>query len=72
MNHDLIERKTGLMVALIILVISLGGLVEILPLFSSESTTTPVAGLPARLSPGGRAGERQRAVVETAQGDSGR
>ena len=45
MNHDLIERKTGLMVALIILVISLGGLVEILPLFSSESTTTPVAGL---------------------------
>lgn len=45
MNHDLIERKTGLMVALIIFVISLGGLVEILPLFSSESTTTPVAGL---------------------------
>ena len=45
MNHDLIERKTGLMVALIILVISLGGMVEILPLFSSESTTTPVAGL---------------------------
>ena len=45
MNHDLIERKTGLMVTLIILVISLGGLVEILPLFSSESTTTPVAGL---------------------------
>ena len=44
MNHDLIERKTGLMVTLIILVISLGGLVEILPLFSSESTTTPVAG----------------------------
>jgi cytochrome c oxidase cbb3-type subunit 2 len=45
MNHESIERHTGLMVALIIGVISLGGLVEILPLFSQDEVTEPVAGL---------------------------
>jgi cytochrome c oxidase cbb3-type subunit II len=44
-SHDLIERKTGLMILLVILVVSVGGLVEIVPLFFQRSTTEPVAGL---------------------------
>ena len=43
--HDFIERNVGLMVVLIILVVSVGGLVEIVPLFFQKSTTEPVAGL---------------------------
>ena len=45
LNHESIEKHTGLMVALIIAVISLGGLVEILPLFSQRDVTEPIAGL---------------------------
>ena len=45
LTHDLIERKTGLLVLLVILVVSVGGLVEIVPLFFQRSTTEPVAGL---------------------------
>jgi cytochrome c oxidase cbb3-type subunit 2 len=45
MTHDLIERRTALLIALVILVVSVGGLVEILPLYFQESTTKPVAGL---------------------------
>src|SRR5829696_915482 len=45
LTHDLIERKTGLMILLVILVVSVGGLVEIVPLFFQRSTTEPVAGL---------------------------
>lgn len=45
LTHDLIERKSGLMILLIILVVSVGGLVEIVPLFFQRSTTEPVAGL---------------------------
>jgi len=44
-THDLIERKSGLMVLLIVIVVSIGGLVEIVPLFHQRSTTEPVAGL---------------------------
>jgi cytochrome c oxidase cbb3-type subunit II len=44
-SHDLIERKTGLLVLLVVLVVSVGGLVEIVPLFFQRSTTEPVAGL---------------------------
>jgi cytochrome c oxidase cbb3-type subunit II len=44
-THDLIERKTGLMILLVILVVSVGGLVEIVPLYFQRSTTEPVAGL---------------------------
>ncbi len=43
--HDLIERNIGLMIALVIAVVSIGGLVEIVPLFFQKSTTQPVAGL---------------------------
>jgi cytochrome c oxidase cbb3-type subunit 2 len=44
-KHDIIERNTGLMIVLILLVVSVGGLVEIVPLFFQRSTTEPVAGL---------------------------
>lgn len=45
LTHDFVERNVGLMVVLIILVVSVGGLVEIVPLFFQRSTTEPVAGL---------------------------
>jgi len=45
LTHDLIERHTGLLIVLILLTISVGGLVEIVPLFYQRSTTEPVAGL---------------------------
>src|SRR5690349_1845336 len=44
-NHDLIERNIGLMIILVILTVSVGGLVEIVPLFFQRSMTEPVAGL---------------------------
>jgi cytochrome c oxidase cbb3-type subunit 2 len=44
-GHAVIEKNMGLMIALIILAISFGGLVEIVPLFFQKSTTEPVAGL---------------------------
>lgn len=44
-SHELIEKNVGLMAVLIVLVISIGGLVEIVPLFYQKSTTEPVAGL---------------------------
>ncbi len=43
--HDSIERKPWLLIVLVILVVSIGGLVEIVPLFFQKSTTEPVAGL---------------------------
>ncbi len=45
LTHDNIERNVGLMIVLIVLVIAVGGLVEIVPLFFQRSTTEPVAGL---------------------------
>jgi cytochrome c oxidase cbb3-type subunit II len=45
LTHDLIERKSALMIILVILTVSVGGLVEIVPLFFQRSTTEPVAGL---------------------------
>ena len=45
MNHDIVEKNLGLMFALILFVISLGGLAEIVPLFFLKQTTEPIAGL---------------------------
>ena len=45
MSHEKVETNIGLMAILIVLVISVGGLVEIVPLFFLKSTTEPVAGL---------------------------
>lgn len=44
-GHDKVETNIGLLVALVILVISIGGMVEIVPLFFMNSTTEPVEGL---------------------------
>jgi cytochrome c oxidase cbb3-type subunit 2 len=44
-KHDVIERNIGLLIVLVILVVSVGGLVEIVPLFFQRSTTQPVQGL---------------------------
>ncbi len=44
-SHETIEKNNALMIVLIILVVAVGGLVEIVPLFFQKSTTEPVAGL---------------------------
>ena len=44
-THDKIERNVGLLIVLTLLVVSVGGLVEIVPLFFQKSTTQPVPGL---------------------------
>jgi cytochrome c oxidase cbb3-type subunit 2 len=44
-THERIETSNFLMILLIVLVISVGGLVEIVPLFFQKSTTQPVEGL---------------------------
>ncbi len=45
LTHDMIERNQALLIVLVILVISIGGLVEIVPLSFQRSVTEPVAGL---------------------------
>jgi cytochrome c oxidase cbb3-type subunit 2 len=45
MKLDVVERNIGLMVGAIVLVISLGGLAEIVPLFYQDATVKPVPGL---------------------------
>ncbi len=45
MSHEVVEKNIGLMAVLVLLVISVGGLVEIVPLFFLKSTTEPVEGL---------------------------
>ncbi|HRE14843.1 MAG TPA: cytochrome-c oxidase, cbb3-type subunit II [Usitatibacteraceae bacterium] len=45
LTHDIIEQKTGLMAILVVLLVSVGGLVEIVPLYFQRSTTEPVSGL---------------------------
>ena len=44
-GHDKIETNIGLMIILIIITVSIGGLVQIVPLFFQQSLTEPVAGL---------------------------
>jgi cytochrome c oxidase cbb3-type subunit 2 len=45
LTHDAIERNQGLMIVLVVLVIAVGGLVEIVPLSFQRSVTEPVTGL---------------------------
>jgi cytochrome c oxidase cbb3-type subunit 2 len=45
MKHDVIERNFGLLGILIAIVISVGGLVEIVPLYYSSQITTPAPGI---------------------------
>jgi cytochrome c oxidase cbb3-type subunit 2 len=44
-THDKIETTPTLLIVLIILVVAIGGLVEIVPLFFQKSTTEPVKGV---------------------------
>ena len=41
-KHDVIERSVGLMIVLTLATVSVGGLVEIVPLFFQHSTTKPI------------------------------
>lgn len=44
-GHAKVEKNVGLMIVLVILVVSIGGLVQIVPLFFQASLTEPIAGL---------------------------
>lgn len=44
-SHEKVETSNFLMIVLILLVVAVGGLVEIVPLFFQKSTTEPVLGL---------------------------
>ena len=44
-SHEKIETNNFLMIVLILLVIAVGGLVEIVPLFFQKSTTEPIQGI---------------------------
>ena len=44
-SHATIERSNALLIVLVILVVLVGGLVEVVPLYFQRSTTEPVAGL---------------------------
>jgi len=45
LTHELIEKNIGWMIVLTVLVVAVGGLVEIVPLYFQRSTTTPVEGV---------------------------
>ncbi len=45
LTHDFIERNSWLMVILIVLVVAVGGLVEIVPLYFQRQTTQPAPGI---------------------------
>ncbi len=45
MKHDIIEKNIGLMIVLILVAISFGGLAQIVPLFFDRAVTEPIAGL---------------------------
>jgi cytochrome c oxidase cbb3-type subunit 2 len=44
-KHSIIEKNLGLMIVLILVAISFGGLAQIVPLFFSSETTEPIEGL---------------------------
>lgn len=44
-GHDKIEKNVGLLIVLVLVVVSIGGLVQIVPLFFQTSTTEAVEGL---------------------------
>lgn len=44
-SHEKVEKNIGLMILFIVILVSIGGLVQIVPLFFMKSTTEPVEGL---------------------------
>jgi len=49
-KHDIIEKNIGLMIVLILVAISFGGLAQIVPLFFSKSVTEPISSPTPRCS----------------------
>jgi cytochrome c oxidase cbb3-type subunit 2 len=47
-KHEIIEKNIGLMAVLMVLAVSVGGLVQIVPLFFQDVTNTPVEGMVPR------------------------
>jgi cytochrome c oxidase cbb3-type subunit 2 len=47
-KHEIIEKNIGLMAVLMVLAVSIGGLVQIVPLFFQDVTNTPVEGMVPR------------------------
>jgi cytochrome c oxidase cbb3-type subunit 2 len=45
MSHEVVEKNIGLLAILVVLVVSIGGLVEIVPLFALTETTAPAPGV---------------------------
>ena len=45
MSHEVVEKNVGLLAVLVVIVISFGGLAEIVPLYFMKDTTQPVEGL---------------------------
>jgi cytochrome c oxidase cbb3-type subunit 2 len=45
MSHEKVETNTGLLIVLVLIVISIAGLVQIVPLFAMNSVIEPVEGL---------------------------
>ena len=45
MKHEIVEKNIGLMLLLMILCVSVGGLTQIVPLFFEDVTNTPVEGM---------------------------
>ena len=45
LNQEMLERNIGWMIVCIVLLVSVGGLVEIVPLYFQKSTTEPVKGV---------------------------
>ena len=48
MSHDVVERKLGLLIVLIILVISVGGFIEVIPLITSAAAKQGIAHITPR------------------------
>jgi cytochrome c oxidase cbb3-type subunit 2 len=44
-SHEKVETSNWLMIVLILVVVAIGGLVEIVPLYFQKSTTAPIAGV---------------------------
>jgi len=45
MNHQIIEKNMGLMIILIVIAVSFGGAIEIIPLMAQKVTSEPIQGL---------------------------
>ena len=48
MKHEVVEKNIGLMALLMVLAVSIGGLVQIVPLFFQDVANTPVEGMQQR------------------------